>query len=601
MELNPGPERIAPSIEDNEKITEKLDLVVVIPCYEEGFGVIKTIKSVVEQRDANDNVLRGIVVVINNPPSTETSVYWSNMKTYALLQGLRSGKKITIDGDSEMSAAIKLIQDSNITIEVIDAFSDGFAMEQGNVGKARRIGTAHALGLLSSDSSLILSTDADSWYGDSTLGTVSQIFNAHEEVNAMPLQITSSLSGLEGEAREAALMHFATERITYAYHHVDGAIRKVVATGHALLPDYNPKKERFDQRMITMGGGYSAFRLKAYKAAGGYKDIPGGEDVLLGFDISRSVGGVAQVKEGHQLKVYTQARVSDRTKGGYGSTIGEWQGNTDYAHAAMAHPEWIGAAERFFIEFENVFKLKTLYRSLSLPIQILFLRHGFDRSQSVALMKLYAKLDGFNNTLEQFEFVKQAREFLKANACQSTVGEVLNDLQEKNKEYSAYAFSLLWGKNVPDVFNDILTLPEIVDWRYENISSAMDQILEMIEVEPTENELVLLQASSSSVYIHHAEKVTDALVRFIFREILVRRNQVETKEFEKLQKNDLGFVGQVAATCKADHMYTLASFAADILKHRGDEKLERRIQEITDLFHDQYHEAVNAVWEVTNE
>src|SRR3989344_4265930 len=149
-----------------DKELRPLDAVVVVPALDEGLNIIDTIESVAEQRSARKSeITRGVVVVINNRSGASAETIASNMRTYTLLQGIRHGCKLSVRGNPELTEKIRKIQESGLQIEVLDAFSEEHAHPGSNVGRARKMGTDHALGLVKNERSTIVSTDADTILG----------------------------------------------------------------------------------------------------------------------------------------------------------------------------------------------------------------------------------------------------------------------------------------------------------------------------------------------------------------------------------------------------------------------------------------------------
>ena len=298
MKENASRFRVAPH--NLEKRSENLDAMVVIPAYDEGLNVLDTIHTAVMQEKKKDDPLSyGITVVINAKPDAEQRVKESNFNTYLLLQALEHRFPASLRGKSEFNKKIKEIAASGVPIHVVDTFSSGYASEQNNVGRARKLGTEYALPRLR-DTGFIVSTDADTKLGPLLMEST-KLFFEMSDYSAVELQMSRDTSETTDEEKHA-------NAANSLYWDLRGL------SSHA---------SNFEDSLIWMSGGGSAFQKSAYEKIGGYREIAGEEDTFLGIDMSDQGLKVTGV-DNPNLSVITRGRFSERASTGLGRSILKW-------------------------------------------------------------------------------------------------------------------------------------------------------------------------------------------------------------------------------------------------------------------------------------
>ncbi len=317
-----GP-RNAPGPESPESM-RPLDAVVVVPIKGEKVeDVINMLQSISSQRkQKGEAFVHGAVLVVNSRPDAEREDTRRNMQVYALVQGIRYGCQLKIDGRTDLTQKIREIQDSKLRIELIDAFSDQHSHEKTNVGMARRFGTEMAVQHAASDKTPILSTDADTLVGNETLATLRQIFET-EEVDIMPLHSDQTLQGMDEASLRAARLHNLYWRVKNIIGVLPAKIKAMEKASY--FPENEPTSQIRDSA-IWLGGASTAFTVGAYKRSPGYRDIGRAEDGFLASDIVRTGGHLRDLRAKYPaIKVFTQPRISTRTELGWGHTIAAFE------------------------------------------------------------------------------------------------------------------------------------------------------------------------------------------------------------------------------------------------------------------------------------
>lgn len=294
--------RIAPSLERPKEETENLDSMIVIPSMNEGEKIIDTIYAAVHQESFKDQEHRhGIVVVINNRPTSDHSVKLGNFRTYLLLQALEHKFPISLRGNKAFNEKVKAIQEQNIPIHVVDSFSDEYASPDSNVGRARRIGTEYALPKVKREG-FIVSTDADTVLNKHLIGAAKRMFELNEDVVGTRINMHRNLNDTNPEEKRAS-------------------IADDLCWGLAQCIDTTPSY--IEDEFVWMAGAGSAFRADNYKQlvdkGKGYSDIPGHEDTLLGTNFADENWVIRDMSnEYRSLRASTRQRFSDRASTGYG-------------------------------------------------------------------------------------------------------------------------------------------------------------------------------------------------------------------------------------------------------------------------------------------
>lgn len=273
----------------------------------------------------------GIVVVINNKLNPEDRIKKSNLETYILLQALEHGFNVKITGSKQGEKMIERIRKSKVPIKIIDAFSEGNANENNNVGLARKIGTETALKDVK-EKGFVISTDADTTLG-SQLFELTKIVFESSEIDALEYNIHSNSWRTDEKERKANNLNALYWRL-------------IKMPGEDSL---------IESSIVWMSGGGSSFTKKAYQATGGYQEIPGEEDTRIGISISDAGMKVDKAID-NALYVSTRARISERASTGYGKSIGGWdEGKEPFFQKKMSSYEYFAKKNQFLESVHTIY------------------------------------------------------------------------------------------------------------------------------------------------------------------------------------------------------------------------------------------------------
>ena len=315
----------------NKRILEtskkkSLDAVIAVPAYREGYAVIDMLYSIATQKGLPENFKYAVFVVINNNPHDPKEVYRSNMRTYTLLQALRSGEKIKIEDNADfdneehytgINKKIQKIQKSGLEINIIDIFSEDYANYNNNVGLARQaVAETAMLYLKDSDTSVYITTDADTTLDREFLKGVVQFFKEFPQIDAVAgnIQVNTDIVTKESkQAYEDSLLHQQLSFYTHEFARIQRENSKEDD------PHYIKKT-----KASYLCGSATVVTKKAMDAIDGYHPIASAEDMQIGIDLREKGYAVADARLAPSIKVYTSARISDRTDKGFGRTIESW-------------------------------------------------------------------------------------------------------------------------------------------------------------------------------------------------------------------------------------------------------------------------------------
>ncbi len=303
-----------------------LDAVVTIPAYREGYAIIDCLHSIVTQ-DVPNGFRFAITVVINNPPNAPTEVYEANMRTYALLQAMRSKKRVVFSGDmqkdfltpqnaKEKTEQIKTIQESGVDINIVDIFSEECASDNSNVGLARQAAMEASINMLKDDKrALYITTDADTKLDPLFLRDAATLFEKRTDIHALSGRIVADIANIDAVSRRAYEDSLLYNDLAY---YLSEFVVHLSADG--IKDMHNVGKERASY----LCGSATVVTKGALEKTNGYKHVNTGEDMQLGIDL-REVGyTVVDARLAPNVAVYTSARRSSRTDYGFGRTIQNW-------------------------------------------------------------------------------------------------------------------------------------------------------------------------------------------------------------------------------------------------------------------------------------
>ncbi len=319
-------ERIDNKREIIETGKSSLDAVITVPAYREGYAVVDMLYSIATQKDLPKEFKYAVFVVINNNPDESEEVYQSNMRTYTLLQALRSEKKISVDVNSdfdndnhfkEVNHKIQEIQKSKLEINIIDIFSEGHTSINSNVGLARQAVAETAIGYLKhEDKALYVTTDADTMLDPNFLSGAHQCFVDFPELDALGGNIIVNTNIVTEEARQAYEDNILHQQLSFYIHEF-----VMVQDGKTKGDDQHHLKK---DRASYLCGSATIVTRRAMDSIDGYQSIASAEDMQLGIDIREKGYAVADARRAPDVRVYTSARASDRTDRGFGRSVESW-------------------------------------------------------------------------------------------------------------------------------------------------------------------------------------------------------------------------------------------------------------------------------------
>jgi len=506
-----GP-RLAPSPESREK-SPALDVVVVIPCHNEWPGILRTLGSIARQEKGKEQVLNGAVVVINNKPTDAQEVQGANMTTYATLQLIRKGYPVDV-GDEDLNEDIKDIQEKNLHLEIIDAFSNPHAHPESNVGRARKIGTEQGLSMLKQDPSKegadrfdpkgpgIISTDGDTTLSEEVAWAVNRVL-AENYADAVALGTGHEYDGLDQESKEASNRYSLYWKVQSAHQQaflLDVWFKKFDGLSYA-----RPRPSFIEKELVTMGGGYAAYSAHFYVKSGGYDETRGtAEDTELSHAIAAAGGVIKDIRKRFpNAYAYTQPRVSFRTEKGYGHTIGKWSPKAgELGDVQVPAPMGFLRADAFLKDVDFLSDNEEGKKEFEKLCE----QYEIAGPAAEALITLYRKWDGMPNNREHFELVERVNDYFKEDCGQVPMKKFIYDLEE-----STHRASLAMTEKFSTILEQV-GAPDAFYW--DEFWSYGEQIFDGIEVlgEGMTNDLrETFRAYRASEFVEHMPQALDTL------------------------------------------------------------------------------------------
>ncbi len=282
-----------------------VECAVVIPALAERAGILKTLRSLAANSQAE--LARALVVVVVNnrePGVAQAEDFADNQQTLDLLRGMLHGSR-DVEGRDVMEAGLRLA--------CIDASSPGLELPpKDGVGLARRIGLDAALCLLheagAGDASVLLSTDADTLVEPNYLESV-RLYYERPEAWAACVAYAHRLDGTDAEI--AAVVAYETHlRCHVLGLQLAGSPYAYPAVGSTIVCS-----------------------ARAYAAAGGMNRRQAGED----FYFLQQLAKTGRVESLHATTVHPAPRASHRVPFGTGRWIQERL--DDRQELVTYHPE----------------------------------------------------------------------------------------------------------------------------------------------------------------------------------------------------------------------------------------------------------------------
>ncbi len=276
--------------------------MVVVPSYDEEYGMLPLLRSVVEQEVARDIA---VTVVVNNARDTAAAVLESNARTIAMLQGLQTDEPPgdLLERSREDEYAYFLLQEfravarSELRLLLVDASSGGHAPERCNVGIARTMGGNAALSYLASGAQLYF-TDADSRFAPAYMGAAEEVYR------------DDAVAGATGPVRSVPDDFHPEQKTLRTMDQIRAVIHACYCSVLRIrgIPDLASRKTHL------MSGANLSVRGEVFAGLGGIPPLAGGEDIRF---------SLAMVRAGHRIghddrmTVFTQPRPSERAEAGH--------------------------------------------------------------------------------------------------------------------------------------------------------------------------------------------------------------------------------------------------------------------------------------------
>jgi glycosyltransferase involved in cell wall biosynthesis len=306
---------------------KSLDIAVVIPAYNEGAQIARSLESIATQQSLNDMSV-AVFVVVNNSRDAAEEVVRANKETIGLIS-LVQGKVPEVDLDMDMEIHVldhlearsstlaqqcQVITQSRLNVVLVDLSSPENAPLECNVGYARDIGVKAARPYLKDDSSIYAITDADTTYSATYLVDVLTTFELNPDVSIAKGASGTVLvvSGNDIDETEKLVTNLrASEQIG-----VEQVLNQLLVNMYYLFNDIEVPYSRYS----SVGGANIIARASLVDSLDGFQRIPGGEDTDFGIRAA-SLGFEVQYIE--SIGVVTDDRASERTDpdSGWGQQI----------------------------------------------------------------------------------------------------------------------------------------------------------------------------------------------------------------------------------------------------------------------------------------
>lgn len=267
------PAKISPLPDKN------LDLIVVIPCYNEP-DLISSLKSLWNCKRPFSSV--EVIIVINSPENSTQKVIQQNQQTLNETQQWIKSLNIT---------------DKSFQFHII--YKPDLRAKYAGVGLARKIGmdeAMHRFNYLNNENGIIVSFDADSTCEPDFLSEIENQFKKYPETNACSIYFEHPIDGSEfspeiykGIAQYELYLRYYIQGLRfstfpYAYHTI-GSCFAVKATIYAKQGGMNRKKAGEDfyflQKVIPLGNFYEINSTKIIPSSRASDRVPFGTGAMI--------------------------------------------------------------------------------------------------------------------------------------------------------------------------------------------------------------------------------------------------------------------------------------------------------------------------------
>lgn len=282
---------------------EKLQAAIVIPSYDEGAGVLPTIRAWLRQ-SISSGVRAALFVVVNNSKKSSSDIKDSNRLTHELVESLLKEDmlpSLKLDGEvwQEFSKLKELVLSTRFRLALVDLWSKRHAPDKCNVGMARDVG-ARVAGQYVRDDGFFVMSDADTTPGRRYLYQAELYLRFNQDIDAIKGDVYVKDSKDPEAKKRSALMRLSQT--------LENQMRSFW-----LDEDFG----KFERRLFPhLAGSNTVVRKKVYESAGGIPHINGAEDTELSRKILRKGGKIYNA--GPRVSVDTSARISLRTEAGHG-------------------------------------------------------------------------------------------------------------------------------------------------------------------------------------------------------------------------------------------------------------------------------------------
>lgn len=352
-----------------------------------------------------------------------------------------------IEACNNNAKSMRLLEESkDLDIQIIDRSSRG----NGWIGKKKGVGWARKLSMdraaeMGEKQDLILSVDADTYYPANYFDSIITIFNSSKSFSAHSNPYYHQLIGKLEE--DTAILRYELYMRVYAIN--------------MILID-NPYA-------FSALGSAMACSIANYKKIGGISPKASGED----FYFLQHMRKMAPLHQFNEVKVYPQARFSDRVNFGTGPAM--IKGNSgDWSSYPFYPPQLFQDIKQSFEAFANLFK-----EDIDFPMSAFLKKQLKKEDLWTPLRKNNKKEDKFIRACEELVDGLRILQYIKEKHTLSSIGDVqdlttnLNGFAEKDEEFAKFYHDFSKTEEHFSRANMIILRDELtkLEYKYRRIQS----------------------------------------------------------------------------------------------------------------------------------